>query len=91
MPAGLTVSVASGKGDTGKTTVAVNLALALSDSRPVQFLDCDVEEPNAFFFLKPRIETSEEVAILFEGDDRHALNMAAFRLLRLLRQPHLSH
>jgi MinD superfamily P-loop ATPase len=61
---GLTLSVASGKGGTGKTTVAVNLALSLCDSRPVQFLDCDVEEPNAQFFLKPRIETSEEVAIL---------------------------
>jgi len=63
MPEGLILSVASGKGGTGKTTIAVNLALALGDSRPVQFLDCDVEEPNALFFLKPRIETSEEVAI----------------------------
>jgi MinD superfamily P-loop ATPase len=64
MPPGLTVSVASGKGGTGKTTVAVGLALSLRDSRAVQFLDCDVEEPNAQFFLKPRFETSEEVAIL---------------------------
>jgi len=61
MPPGLTVAVASGKGGTGKTTVAVNLALALGDSRPVQYLDCDVEEPNAHFFLKPRLETIEEV------------------------------
>jgi MinD superfamily P-loop ATPase len=61
MPPGLKISVASGKGGTGKTTVAVNLALALKDSRPVQFLDCDVEGPNSHFFLKPRIETSEEV------------------------------
>jgi len=60
----LTVAVASGKGGTGKTTVAVNLALALADSRPVQFLDCDVEEPNAHFFLRPRIESGEEVATL---------------------------
>lgn len=44
--------------------MAVNLALALRSSRPVQFLDCDVEEPNAHFFLKPRIETSEEVTTL---------------------------
>lgn len=48
------VSVASGKGGTGKTTVAVNLALSLKN---VQFLDCDVEEPNAHLFLKPEIHT----------------------------------
>lgn len=60
----MTVAVASGKGGTGKTTVAVNLALALADSLPVQFLDCDVEEPNAHFFLKPRIGAAEEVATL---------------------------
>ena len=46
------ISIASGKGGTGKTTVAVNLALSLKN---VQFLDCDVEEPNAHLFLKPRI------------------------------------
>lgn len=50
------LSVASGKGGTGKTTVAVGLALSLNN---VQFLDCDVEEPNAHLFLNPRItETS---------------------------------
>ncbi|MFB3925844.1 MAG: ATP-binding protein [Syntrophales bacterium] len=53
---GMIISVASGKGGTGKTTVAVGLALSLND---VQFLDCDVEEPNAHLFLHPRItETS---------------------------------
>lgn len=64
MSAALTISIASGKGGTGKTTVAVNLALALGETRPVQFLDCDVEEPNAHFFLKPRIESTEEVSTL---------------------------
>lgn len=44
------ISVASGKGGTGKTTVAVNLALALGN---VQLLDCDVEEPNCHIFIKP--------------------------------------
>jgi MinD superfamily P-loop ATPase len=46
------ISIASGKGGTGKTTVAVNLALSLES---VQVLDCDVEEPNAHLFLKPAI------------------------------------
>ena len=52
------ISVASGKGGTGKTTVAVSLALSLKETHSVQFLDCDVEEPNARFFLKPQINES---------------------------------
>jgi len=55
------ISVASGKGGTGKTTIAVNLALALQSDHAVQFLDCDVEEPNAHFFLKPRIEENQDI------------------------------
>ncbi len=51
------ISVASGKGGTGKTTVATNLAVSLGEG--VQLLDCDVEAPNAHLFLKPRIEHSE--------------------------------
>lgn len=54
------ISVASGKGGTGKTTVSTNMALALGDK--VTFLDCDVEEPNAHLFLKPEIERSEKVS-----------------------------
>ena len=45
------ISVASGKGGTGKTTVATNLALSIGTS--VQLLDCDVEQPNAHLFLHP--------------------------------------
>ncbi|MBT8762379.1 ATP-binding protein [Desulfohalobiaceae bacterium Ax17] len=46
------VAVASGKGGTGKTTVAVNLARYLiGEGKEVSFIDCDVEEPNAHFFL----------------------------------------
>ena len=44
------ISIASGKGGTGKTTVAVNLALSL-ENESVQLLDCDVEEPNSHIFL----------------------------------------
>lgn len=44
------LAIASGKGGTGKTTVAVNLARVCGGS--VQLLDCDVEEPNAHLFLR---------------------------------------
>lgn len=57
------VSVASGKGGTGKTTIAVNLALALEETVPVSFLDCDVEEPNAHLFLHPVLQTSDKVTL----------------------------
>jgi MinD superfamily P-loop ATPase len=52
------VSVASGKGGTGKTSVAVNMALSIEN---VQFLDCDVEEPNAHLLLHPEISQTEPV------------------------------
>jgi len=57
------ISVASGKGGTGKTLVATSLAISLKDREKVQFLDCDVEEPNAHIFLKPVITHSEPVSI----------------------------
>ncbi|MHC4199034.1 MAG: nucleotide-binding protein, partial [Planctomycetota bacterium] len=58
------VAVASGKGGTGKTTVATNLAATAAISgRRVQLLDCDVEAPNAHLFLKPRITRSRPVFV----------------------------
>jgi MinD superfamily P-loop ATPase len=63
------VTVASGKGGTGKTTIAVSLALSLvengskkQDEQPV-LLDCDVEEPNAALFLHPEIESRKDVGL----------------------------
>jgi len=53
------IAVASGKGGTGKTTVAVNLAMALPGE--VQLLDCDVEEPNANLFLRAAVTEREEI------------------------------
>ena len=65
------ISVASGKGGTGKTLVATSLALSLSSRERVQFLDCDVEEPNAHIFLKPVITKCEPVCIQVpEVDDK---------------------
>ncbi|VEN74688.1 (4Fe-4S)-binding protein [Candidatus Desulfarcum epimagneticum] len=57
------ISVASGKGGTGKTTVATNLVFSLAGELKgrVQILDCDVEEPNAHLFIKPRMEKTETV------------------------------
>ena len=58
------ITVASGKGGTGKTTVAVSLALSLAESvnlaNPL-YLDCDVEEPNAALFLQPTLQERREV------------------------------
>jgi len=57
------VSIASGKGGTGKTLVATSLARSLIDDYSVTLLDCDVEEPNAHLFIKPQITSTEEIAV----------------------------
>lgn len=57
------IAIASGKGGTGKTTVAVNLARLLSREQAVQYIDCDVEEPNGHLFLHPHISRSHPVTI----------------------------
>jgi MinD superfamily P-loop ATPase len=57
------ISVASGKGGTGKTLVATSLALSIKDVDSVQLLDCDVEEPNDHIFMRPILEGSTPVSI----------------------------
>ena len=58
------IAIASGKGGTGKTTIATNLAYSIAQmGRAVQYLDCDVEEPNGHIFLKPDIEETQNVTI----------------------------
>lgn len=54
------IAVASGKGGTGKTTVAVNLALSLKGAH---VFDCDVEEPNAHTLLHPKDVKSSSVTV----------------------------
>lgn len=61
------LTVASGKGGTGKTTVAVNLALSLEK---VQLIDCDVEEPNVHLFLNPEIENIYPVKTVIPEIDK---------------------
>lgn len=55
------IAVASGKGGTGKTTVAVNMALSIENA---QLLDCDVEEPNVHLLLNPKIDETKPVYVL---------------------------
>jgi MinD superfamily P-loop ATPase len=59
------ITIASGKGGTGKTLVSTNLAaaVALSGSRNITYMDCDVEEPNGHIFLKPKLYKTEAVNI----------------------------
>ncbi len=61
------ISVASGKGGTGKTTVSTNLALSIGKAH---FIDCDVEEPNANIFLKAKIKEHEDVSVSIPKIDK---------------------
>ena len=77
----MVISVASGKGGTGKTTVVTNLALSLSPTRgktaskgAVQILDCDVEEPNSHIFIKPKIRSKKPVFIPVPEVDKSKCN-----------------
>lgn len=67
------ITVLSGKGGTGKTTVATNLALSLDN---VQFIDADVEEPNSYIFVKPDFADRSELVLreVPEIDDKRCTN-----------------
>ncbi|MFH1568702.1 MAG: ATP-binding protein [Gemmatimonadota bacterium] len=71
----LTVAVASGKGGTGKTTVATSLAMvAAGTGRPVCFFDADVEAPNGHLFLEPEIAREGPVRLLVPEVDADRCN-----------------
>jgi len=58
------IAIASGKGGTGKTTIATNLVCSIARTdKEAQYLDCDVEEPNGHIFLKPNIEEMHNVTV----------------------------
>jgi MinD superfamily P-loop ATPase len=63
----MVVCIASGKGGTGKTTIATSLAFSLDGE--VQLLDCDVEEPNAHLFTRPVIDYTRTVTTLVPDVD----------------------
>jgi len=69
----LIISIASGKGGTGKTTVATNLALSIDTD--VQLLDCDVEEPNAHLFIHPIFEKIETITTPVPVVDEEKCNL----------------
>jgi MinD superfamily P-loop ATPase len=58
------IAIASGKGGTGKTTIATSLACSIARTgKKVQYLDCDVEEPNGHIFLRPDISETHSAAV----------------------------
>ena len=87
------VSVASGKGGTGKTLVATSLALSLKERHSIQLLDCDVEEPNDHVFLKP-VFTEREAAFVMvpevdEGRCTHCgtcAEVCAYNAIAVIKQ-----
>ncbi|HPG40961.1 MAG TPA: ATP-binding protein [bacterium] len=70
------ISIASGKGGTGKTLLATNLAAALTESgHVVHLLDCDVEAPNDHLFFKPVIESRTDVVMPVPAIDHNRCNL----------------
>jgi len=96
----MVIAIASGKGGTGKTTVATSLALAI---RNAQLIDCDVEEPNAHIFLDLERTRSETVSIPVPEIDHskcdfcgRCAEICAYNALAVLKDkvlvfPHLCH
>lgn len=84
----LNIGILSGKGGTGKTTVATNLAMILN----ANYIDCDVEEPNGFIFLKPEDIKAKDVLVdypVINGDNcvlcNECVDVCQFKVLARLK------
>ena len=73
------IAVASGKGGTGKTTIASNLAVCLPE--PMRLLDCDVEEPNCHIFLKPEIDAVNRFTLPYPIVDEDRCNCCGEKVM----------
>jgi MinD superfamily P-loop ATPase len=66
------IAIASGKGGTGKTTIAASLTTALAETgMPVSYIDCDVEAPNAHLYLDPVFDQRRDVNLLIPKVDEN--------------------
>lgn len=64
------IAITSGKGGSGKTFIATHLARELAQLKPTEYIDCDVEAPNGYLFLKPdNIQETPEACTCIESID----------------------
>ncbi len=64
------IAVASGKGGTGKTAISTSLSAVVKQK--VHLLDCDVENPNAYLYMKPEDVVNERATVLIPEIDHDA-------------------
>jgi len=66
----MNIAIASGKGGTGKTTIAASLAAwCAREGKATALLDCDVEEPNANLFIGAPVASTEPAHVLIPKVD----------------------
>lgn len=72
------ITIASGKGGTGKTTLSTNLAMFMAEQYPVLLTDLDVEEPNSALFLKGKQTHYQDMYKQIPDWDQSACNLCGF-------------
>ena len=87
------IAVASGKGGTGKTMASTSLAVSLAPFADVEFVDCDVEAPNAHLFLQPEIQMEQPATIQIPVIDQDkciscskCVNVCVFNAIAMLQK-----